>query len=49
MIIQLCIIKLRTGLPSNQGKSGSFIFNQGKSGGKERYFEKSGKIREVLE
>ena len=31
------------------GKSGNFIFNQGKSGKKERYFEKSGKNKEVLD
>ena len=43
---------LDSGLPPNQGiqgKSGNFIFIQGKSRGKERYFEKSGKIRRVLE
>ena len=41
-----------TGLPPNQGiqgKVGNFIFNQGKSEEKERYFEKSGKIRKVRE
>ena len=30
------------------GKLGNFIFNQGKSAGKERYFEKSEKIRKVV-
>ena len=30
------------------GKSGNFIFYQGKSGEREGYYEKSGKIREVL-
>ena len=33
----------------NSRKIREFIFNQGKSGGKERYFEKSGNIRKVLE
>ena len=36
------------GIQRIQGKSGHF-FNQGKSGEKERYFEKSGKVREVIE
>ena len=44
-----------TGLPPNQEnqgvkeKSGNFVFNQGNLGKIERYFEKSGEIREVLE
>ena len=31
-----------------QGKSGNFIFNQGKLGGKERFLSQSGKIDELL-
>jgi len=50
-----CSWNYTAGLLPNHGNQGiqekawNFMFNQAKSGGKERYFEKSGKIREVVE
>ena len=52
VLTEYVITRLYLELPSYQGiqgKLGNFIFNQGKSGGKERHFEKSGKVREVIE